>query len=395
VAEEPCIAFDTPVSRGLLEHAPLAEISGIVASRVQPGVLWAHADSGDGANLYAIDAGTAGLLAVYTLDGVTANDWEDIALAPSGEAGAFDLYIGDTGDNALARASVTVYRVREPIVPGVASGEAVVLTGAEALELTYPGAAHDCEALFVDPTDGALYLVTKDSTGVDAGLSLVYTPASVPTAASPTALVEVASIFFGTNTLQKATAADIDDAGEWITIRTYAKVFGWPRTAGNTVGASLGGVACTWRVATEFQGESLAFAPFALGYYTASERNVFGVQKLNFYDRLVAAEGEGEGMAEGEPLVPHSGDTDGSGAFELGEVLRVVQFYNAGVLSCGEGEDGYQPLEGSRECARHDADYLEPAWEITLSELLRLIQLFRLGAVSRCPETEDGFCAGP
>ncbi|MBI1318907.1 MAG: hypothetical protein GC168_08150 [Candidatus Hydrogenedens sp.] len=401
-----CLQFDNGISTGPLSYAPLAEISGIAASRSQPGVLWAHADSGDGANLYALDH-TGALLAVYTLDGVNAIDWEDIAIAPAATPGAYDLYIADTGDNTLSRNSVVVYRVPEPIVPGVPSETPVNLPGAEALAFTYPDAKHDCEALMVDPTDGALYLVSKDSADLDGGFSYIYTPASTPTTDSSTELVEVASLFFGTSLFQKATAADIDEDGAWLGIRIYGAVYGWPRPQGTTIAEALATPACDWPLLSELQGESFAFDALTQGYYTASERNVFGVQKLHYYALLSVSEGEGtpggEGMAEGEGMLegelpaPHNGDTSGDEHFDLQEVLRIVQLYNAGAYACvpeGETEDGFVPGVGGTTCTRHDSDYAPPPWEISLSELLRTIQLYRIGGYRRCGDGEDGFCAG-
>jgi len=59
----------------------IREISGAVASRKNPGILWVHNDSGDLPRLYAIS--TAGeLIGIYTITGAKARDWEDIAIGP-------------------------------------------------------------------------------------------------------------------------------------------------------------------------------------------------------------------------------------------------------------------------------------------------------------------------
>lgn len=114
-----------------------------------------------------------------------------------------------------------------------------------------------------------------------------------------------------------------------------------------------------------------------------------------------AVEGEGtlEGEGEGEPR-EHSADWNGTpdGRFDLAELLRAIQLYNAAGVCCDEtqtSDDGYLPGAcASRACARHTGDFAEPAWELTLSEILRMIQLFNLGAFVECPEgeSEDGFC---
>ena len=110
-------------------------------------------------------------------------------------------------------------------------------------------------------------------------------------------------------------------------------------------------------------------------------------------------EGEGEASAdgEGEPA-QHSADWNNTpGVFDLTEMLRLIQLYNADGLCCAEGEteDGYTPGACEQQaCPRHSADYAEPAWVLTLSELLRTVQLFNLGNFTPCPEgeSEDGFC---
>jgi formylglycine-generating enzyme required for sulfatase activity len=116
-----------------------------------------------------------------------------------------------------------------------------------------------------------------------------------------------------------------------------------------------------------------------------------------------ALEGEGEGVIEGEgegepPTQSHSGDWNGQpdGRFDLTELLRIIQLYNAGSFCCNSGtEDGYAPGDCKGEvCERHDADYADPPWVVSLSELLRAVQLFNLGSFETCPEgeSEDGFC---
>ena len=62
----------------------LDEVSGVVASRVHPPVLWVHNDSGGKPAVYAIAPdGTS--LGAYRVDGARAVDWEDIAVGPGPE----------------------------------------------------------------------------------------------------------------------------------------------------------------------------------------------------------------------------------------------------------------------------------------------------------------------
>jgi len=104
---------------------------------------------------------------------------------------------------------------------------------------------------------------------------------------------------------------------------------------------------------------------------------------------------DGEGTPEGE-MPPHSADQDGNGMIDLGELLRVIQFFNMGGYHCEAGtEDGYAgDYDGDKTCTPHASDYDEQDWTIDLGELLRLIQFFNIGGYHPCPGEEDNYCPG-
>ncbi len=97
--------------------------------------------------------------------------------------------------------------------------------------------------------------------------------------------------------------------------------------------------------------------------------------------------------------VRHSADLDRDGRINLGDLLRVVQFYNAGAYHCALPTDaspnGYLPGEGNRDCSPHDSDYAPQNWQINMRELLRLVQFYNAGWIAAVSETEvqteDGF----
>ncbi len=101
-------------------------------------------------------------------------------------------------------------------------------------------------------------------------------------------------------------------------------------------------------------------------------------------------------------IPPHTADQDRNGHIALTELLRVIQFYNVGGLHCAASpaatEDGYAPGAGDYSgCEPHASDYAGGAdWQIALSEVLRVIQFFNAGGVMACPfeDTEDGYCPG-
>lgn len=159
VAAAPAIAAVTigaPQKIGTISTSTLGEVSGLVDSRANANTFWVHNDSGDSARFFAMSrSGT--LLGTFPLAGVSANDWEDIAIGPKAGGGNY-LYLGDIGDNNAARSNVSVHRVVEP----VSTTSATISAGSYAtLKLTYPNGARDVEAMFVDPIGGELYLISK------------------------------------------------------------------------------------------------------------------------------------------------------------------------------------------------------------------------------------------
>jgi len=98
------------------------------------------------------------------------------------------------------------------------------------------------------------------------------------------------------------------------------------------------------------------------------------------------------------PALPpcHTADQDCDNQINLSELLRVIQFYNSSGYHCQVGtEDGYAPgLTGDHTCTAHSSDYNPQDWQISLSELLRLIQFYNSGGYHVCEGSEDGFCPG-
>ncbi|MGI8595598.1 MAG: PE family protein, partial [Solirubrobacteraceae bacterium] len=140
---------------GRVEGAGAQELSGLVSSRVQPGVLWTHNDSGDGPRLLALGRNGRSR-GTFEVSDAQALDWEDIAVRGQ------DLYVGDIGDNAGQRPEIVVYRVAEPPIDQGGGPT----TPATPLRLRYPDGPHDAEALLVDPSRGDLVVVTKELDGV-------------------------------------------------------------------------------------------------------------------------------------------------------------------------------------------------------------------------------------
>ncbi len=113
LAQQPL--FGSQIDLGMIKSSEIDEASGLAASRQTPGVLWTHNDSGDKARLFAIDE-QGELLMTCTLAGVTARDWEDIAIGRGAIEGESYLYIADIGDNSSKHDACYLYRFKEPAV---------------------------------------------------------------------------------------------------------------------------------------------------------------------------------------------------------------------------------------------------------------------------------------
>jgi len=245
---------------GHVATAAATELSGLVLSRSQRGVLWTHNDSGDRPRLLAV-APDGAALADVAVGGAENVDWEDIALGPA-QKGDDALFIGDIGDNEAQRSSVVVYRVDEP---RVAEGRAQS-AAAQRITLRYRDGAHDAEALLVDPSSGAIVIVAKDFGGT-AGIYA----ADRPQAGATTLLRSVGEVTL--DAAEPITGGGLSADGRTIVLRTYDGAFAWSRRAGESVASALRRPACAADADLLVEGQSEAVAPTADGraFYTVPE----------------------------------------------------------------------------------------------------------------------------
>lgn len=246
-----------PTTTGTITLAAANELSGIAVSRARPGVIWTH-DDGAATDLFAfsVDGTSRGALHLAGADPI---DVEDLAIAPCGAS--WCLYVGDLGDNDLTRTSVAVYEVVEP-----ATTIGTVDVAWRRFAMAYPDGAHDAEALFVDPRDGAFYAITK----VLAGASTIY---RLPRVASGTATAELVGTFTPPAGDARVTAADlaIDPCGARLLIRTHDRLFELSGSATATIGALIQAAPVRVPVADEDQGEAVAYDTDGRSYVTTGE----------------------------------------------------------------------------------------------------------------------------
>lgn len=258
-----CDLYVDMTTTGNVESPALVEASGLAASRVAPGVLWSHNDSRGTATLYAFSP-TGDDLGEYDVPGAFALDWEDMSAGPGPAGEGSYLYVGDIGDNFGIRGGlVTVYRVpdADPANLDGEFGESTSLT------YRYPKGSPNAEALFIDPVEPALYLVTKvrDRAFVFKG--------SLSPSDGPSDLALVATLSLG----HEITAADMSFDGTTLVLRGYHSVWMWLRSPGVSVAEMLSADPCTAPSPEELQGEAIAL-DLDLAYWTISEGSRSAIQ---------------------------------------------------------------------------------------------------------------------
>jgi hypothetical protein len=254
--ETVCERYDSILVSGNIASSDLIEASGLAVSRVSPDVLWSHNDSRGGARLFAFDA-AGNDLGTFEVPGVFAFDWEDIAAGPGPDGTGGFLYVGDIGDNfSIRRGQITVYRVPDED-PGAMSGSFAEVVS---LPYTYPDGPHNAEAIFIDPIEPAIYVVTKDKAQAS-----VFKGSLAPTGAE-VELELIATLFLDA----EVSGGDISWDGHVIALRGYQTVWMWNRPTGASVADALNTERCTAPSPEERQGEAIAFDG-ELGYWTVSE----------------------------------------------------------------------------------------------------------------------------
>ncbi len=253
-------AFLAARPMGKIESGALRELSGIVASRRNPGVLYVHNDSGAAPRIYAINE-KAQLLGVCNIEGAQARDWEDIAVGPGPEPNRPCVYVGDIGDNAAKRPEVIVYRVPEPPIDPLASFGELTTGPADALRLIYPDRPRDAETLLVDPLTRDIYLIAKRDL-----FARVYRAAWPQSTEQPTRMKQVTMLPWSL-----PTGGDVSPDGRRVIVRSLCNASLWNRPDDAPLWRAFSGKQMSLPLADEPQGEAICFDSQGAGYFTISE----------------------------------------------------------------------------------------------------------------------------
>jgi len=278
---DPESSYNEYIDKGIIENDQLDEGSGLVASRKNPGYFWALNDSGDSNRLFYFDSNGKGKKEFY-LKNAQNRDWEDMSITTEAD-GSSTVYVADFGDNNSLYQSYRIYWFTEPTITN--SGPDVnSINQVKQLTFTLPDGIRDMECLLVDQKSKDIFILSKrenlkrlykiNASNVKDGTILTAEFVSELSFSNP----------FSNNTSVKelfyVTAGDISFDNKEVIIRNYGYIYYWKRKEGESIPDALARQAKTIPSRSKYssldglgepQGEGLAYAADASGYYTISE----------------------------------------------------------------------------------------------------------------------------
>lgn len=263
-------------------HNEFSQLSGMVASVNNVGIIWAHNDgatTSDGGLAFEFCAirRNGNVVGRYTThSSAVGSGFEDMALGPGPIAGAsylyFGSYLGRSGNAPVNNGKVI--RVQEPTITetggyqgtaGSIDCEADLGFVPKQLRFSFAdGQGHTSECLLCDPTTGDLYIVCKGLQNSQQETGKIFKFAYPQSTTATTSIPLVADLDMGpdnTFTLpvthddagqvparSQITAGDVSPDGEWIVIRSRAEdAFVWRRDPGSNLEDAWGSGAASNR----------------------------------------------------------------------------------------------------------------------------------------------------
>ncbi|MNL11411.1 hypothetical protein D3C87_1322460 [compost metagenome] len=243
--------FNPQKALGEIIDKQLSELSGVI-NATQSSYFWVHNDSGDDARVYLINK-KGKLMCSYQLESIDVKDCEDIARVMI--KGKSFLILADIGDNRAHRKHVKLHIFPEPV---------------------YKDGPRDAEALFVDPIDRQLYIVSKRDFQSTVYKSNVFNDSKK----NLSILTPVQKLPF-----TFVTSADISPSGDAVLIKNLTQIFYWKRKRSESIEETLSKKPISIPYEVESQGEAIAFGLEGEGFYTVSERP-FGLKSyLYFFEK--------------------------------------------------------------------------------------------------------------
>lgn len=251
----------------------LEEVSGLAASRNNPGLLWAHNDSGNGPDIFLIDQDLS-VRQRYVLAGVKNRDWEDIAIGPGPDSTKNYIYIGEIGDNEAVFPLKYIYRFEEPVLDSIRNGP-VLISAFETITFKLSDTLKDTEAFLIDPATRNLLVISKREDPVNVyQLDYPFSTGDTLTARQVQTLP-----------LKQVVSASISPDGDDVLIKNYDHIYYWRNSSQMPLLDLLKESPEEIPYIVEPQGESITWAVDNSGFFTISEINKGKKSFLYFYER--------------------------------------------------------------------------------------------------------------
>ena len=259
-----------------LKNKKLKEISGLVASRANPGYLWVHNDGGNPAEVYLVDL-ALNVRLTCTFPEAENRDWEDIAIGAGPDPDKTYLYIGDIGDNQERKSFKTVFRFEEPRVNGL---EALVIrpeeraVNTDRITFRLEDGSKDMEAMIIDPSSKDILLISKRENPAYVYNLVVPEHIQDTLVAKRTAQLNIPGI----------TAADVSPDGKELLVKRYNRIYYWRTDSVKPLAQWITQMPIPVRYKRELQGEALGWDVEGNGFYTLSEKPL-AIRTPLFYHR--------------------------------------------------------------------------------------------------------------
>ncbi len=257
---------------GQIEDNRLKEISGIDKSQINKNVFWIHNDSGDSAQIFAID-NKGKHLGKFLLQNIENRDWEDITVGPGSIDGQSYIYIGEIGDNEAIYDVKYIYRFKEPQINFDKIPNDSMIHDVETIAYKYPDGPRDAETLMIDPLTMNLIIVSKREESVH-----VYVLLFPQNTDSINILQQIATL-----PITQVTGGDISNSGTKIILKNYDNIYYWLRTAGQSLQDAFSKLPEHLTYIVEPQGEAICWSNDEKGYFTLSEEADNIEARLYFY----------------------------------------------------------------------------------------------------------------
>jgi hypothetical protein len=263
--------YSAPTPHSTLPGSLLLEISGLSPSGANENILWAHNDSGDAAQIYAVHK-NGSHLATVQLSNVVATDIEDMAsgVCPGGEG--FCLYIADVGDNRHERGTLQIHILKEPSVNEALSAQLISQVIDKTIQLTFSGEKPNIEAFVVNTQNHRGYLFEKADNQLPR-LFVVDLEGNTQQALTDLTTFPAPKLPNGSGINTLITAGAYHSNAKRLVLKTYAGIFEYRFIGDQTLEniADVTPITVAERPAWELQGEAITYSYWGDTILSASE----------------------------------------------------------------------------------------------------------------------------